>query len=112
MIDLGANRYIRSTGESVAVFSYNEPWCGCSLQRGARVQINDRAYLVLGSYVGPLESPGDLAREIAERWTEVITTGDLSRGGPWVVALLLQRGEGPGIEHECAGHWRMHIGWR
>ena len=112
MIDLGTNTYVRPEVPSVVVFSYSEPWCGCSVQRGTGVLINGQAHLVLGSYVGPIESPGDLARVIAERWGVDITTGNLSEGGPWAVALLIQEGEGPTIEHECAGHWRMHIGWR
>jgi hypothetical protein len=112
VIDLGINPYVCPEAESVAVFSYPQPWCGCSVQRGAGVHINGRSHFVLGSYVGPIESPGDLAREIAERWGVEIATGNLLEGGPWAVALLIQQGEGPGIEHECAGHWRMHVGWR
>lgn len=112
MIDLGDNEYVRASGTSVAIFSYAEPWCGCGVLAGSRVKINSAVYLITSSYVGPAESPLLLVQEIDRRWGELVTEGTLTKGGPWIVALQVQRGEGPGLRHDCRGHWRFHTGWK
>lgn len=113
MTDMGHNSHVMASERrpQVAIWSYAEPWCGCSAQAGSRVTVNGSCWQVLGSYVGPVESPADLARELSSRWGENIDTGDLIKGGPWCVALLMVAGDGPGVEHECEGLMR-HVGWR
>lgn len=110
MIDLGRNEYVRSSGTSVAIFSYATPWCGCSVQAGSRVTINGKPHFVTASYVGPAESPLELAEEIARRWSELVTIGTLTNGGAWIVALAVHPGQGPAVEHDCYG-LRQHVGW-
>ena len=67
-VDFGDDAHHAAEGRTVLIWSWPQPWCGCSVHAGAAVMVRE-------------------------------------------VALLLSPDDGPGVEHECFGHWREHIGW-
>lgn len=108
-VDFGDDAHHTPIGRTVLIWSWPQPWCGCSVHAGAAVIVRGVHCLVERAYVGPVESPKAFADAIEQAWGEPVDPGTLNQ--PWIVALLLSPGHGPGIEHECRGHWREHLGW-